>query len=420
MQPHLFHTKAGSPAARLAAATGFLVAVCALVLLLGGKQADASIAARQDALAGVQDKQAAVADQIAAGNEQINNLIGQVSEARQREEAATAELATAEDELAAAEKDLVDGRNHLQDVREQLQSAVDELEKILVGVYKSDDPDMVKLLLESTNWEDASVDAAYLDRVHQYQANTIQRVTDLRTEAADTVDRLADAKQRIEEQRDAIAERQQQLADVRASLESQEAELAAARADRRQTLAALTGREDSLQSGISRAERRTAPPPIPEVSDPSVAAPSASVPAPSGSTASLNSDGSATAPADAPPQVVSAIAAANAIRDMPYVWGGGHGSFESSGYDCSGAVSYALNGGGFLDTPLDSTGLGYWGEAGAGSWITVYANAGHTYVVIAGLRWDTSGTGGSGPSWSTSLDGYLDPSAYTVRHPAGF
>ena len=85
---------------------------------------------------------------------------------------------------------------------------------------------------------------------------------------------------------------------------------------------------------------------------------------------------------------------------MPYVWGGGHGSFESSGYDCSGAVSYALHGGGFLSTPLDSTGFSYWGEAGPGSWITVYANSGHAFVVIAGLRWDTSQTGGDGPSWS--------------------
>ena len=87
---------------------------------------------------------------------------------------------------------------------------------------------------------------------------------------------------------------------------------------------------------------------------------------------------------------------------MPYVWGGGHGSFESSGYDCSGAVSYALNGGGFLSSPLDSTGFTYWGESGAGNWITVYANSGHVYAVIAGLRWDTSGTDGSGPSWSTA------------------
>ena len=76
---------------------------------------------------------------------------------------------------------------------------------------------------------------------------------------------------------------------------------------------------------------------------------------------------------------------------MPYVWGGGHGSFEASGYDCSGAVSFALHGGGFLDSPLDSSGLSVWAEPGGGRWITVYGTSGHAYAVIAGLRWDTGG-----------------------------
>ena len=120
-------------------------------------------------------------------------------------------------------------------------------------------------------------------------------------------------------------------------------------------------------------------------------------------------------PADAPPAVVAAIEAANAISDLPYVWGGGHGSFEDSGYDCSGAVSYALYGGGFLSSPLDSTGLSFWGEAGAGSWITVYANSGHAYVVIAGLRFDTSG--GAGPRWHPDL---RDNIGYVARHPSGY
>ncbi len=81
----------------------------------------------------------------------------------------------------------------------------------------------------------------------------------------------------------------------------------------------------------------------------------------------------------------------------PYIWGGGHGSFESSGYDCSGAVSYALHGGGLLESPLDSTGLETWGEAGPGKWITVYANAEHAWMIIGGLAFDT--VGGPGPRW---------------------
>lgn len=426
MRANPFNNEAGSAAARLIAAAAVLAAVCALFLVLDGRPASAqSIADREAALSDVRDRQDALAGQIADDNAQINALIGQVSEARQREEAAAAELARAEGELDAAEAELEEGREHLARVRDQLREAIGELRRLVVGVYKSDDPDTMKLILESAKWQDSGIDAAYLDRVHDYQADTVQRVRDLRNEAEATVERLADAKQRIEEQRDAIAQRRQELADVRASLEAQEQQLAAARASRRDTLGSLQSRESDLEAGIQRAQERaerqaSAPPPLPDSSAPAVAAPSPSAAPPSGSNATLNADGTATPPADAPPEVVAVIEAANEIEDKPYVWGGGHGSFESSGYDCSGAVSYALNGGGFLSSPLDSTGLGYWGEAGEGNWITVYANSGHVFMWVAGLRWDTSDTGGSGPSWSASASSWETSQSWAVRHPAGF
>jgi hypothetical protein len=109
-----------------------------------------------------------------------------------------------------------------------------------------------------------------------------------------------------------------------------------------------------------------------------------------GAVAQLLPDGTAAAPADAPPQVQLAIFAANKIQAMPYVYGGGHGDFEDDGYDCSGTVSYALHGAGLLDSPLDSGSFMRWGEAGPGTWITVFTNPGHAYAVIAGLRLDTS------------------------------
>ncbi|MGA9373146.1 MAG: hypothetical protein WBV53_14950, partial [Solirubrobacterales bacterium] len=99
-------------------------------------------------------------------------------------------------------------------------------------------------------------------------------------------------------------------------------------------------------------------------------------------------------------------------------WGGGHGSFTSSGYDCSGAVSFALHGGGFLSSPLDSTGLEVWGTPGAGNWITVFANSGHAWALIAGLRWDTAGNGSDGPRWSTSMN--ENTADFVARHPAGY
>jgi peptidoglycan hydrolase-like protein with peptidoglycan-binding domain len=121
-------------------------------------------------------------------------------------------------------------------------------------------------------------------------------------------------------------------------------------------------------------------------------------------------------PAGAPPQVRDAIAAANRIVGKPYRWGGGHARVEDDAYDCSGTVSYALMGGALLGGALDSTGLKRFGDAGPGAWITVYANSDHTYAVIAGLRLDTSGTGGKGPRWHASG---RSGKGFAVRHPAG-
>jgi hypothetical protein len=126
--------------------------------------------------------------------------------------------------------------------------------------------------------------------------------------------------------------------------------------------------------------------------------------------------GKAIAPNTAPKRVKRAIRYANRIRNTKYVWGGGHGSFNSKGYDCSGAVSYMLHGARMLKAPMTSGSLASsWGKGGAGKWITVYANGGHTYAEVAGLRWDTSG--GPGPRWHRAG---RSNAGFAVRHYKGF
>ena len=136
-----------------------------------------------------------------------------------------------------------------------------------------------------------------------------------------------------------------------------------------------------------------------------------------GSKAILTEDGLAIPPANAPEEVKKVIAAANEIAHKPYRYGGGHGKWEDSGYDCSGSVSYALHGGGLLERSMPSGGFTSWGEAGEGEWITTYANGGHMYMVVAGLRFDTSGRGKTGSRWQKDD---RSPSGFTVRHPEGF
>lgn len=139
-------------------------------------------------------------------------------------------------------------------------------------------------------------------------------------------------------------------------------------------------------------------------------------PAPTGQ-AALAADGrTAVAPADAPARVRRAVAAANRITRKPYRYGGGHGRFRDSGYDCSGAVSYVLHGAGLLRRSRDSTGLMSWRRRGRGRWITVYANRGHAYMVIAGLRFDTSGRGERGPRWRPER---RSARRYVARHVRG-
>jgi cell wall-associated NlpC family hydrolase len=131
-------------------------------------------------------------------------------------------------------------------------------------------------------------------------------------------------------------------------------------------------------------------------------------------------NGFAAAPMNAPASVQQVIWTANEIIGLPYIYGGGHASFNASGYDCSGTVSFALHGGSFLKTPMDSSEFMHWGSHGAGRWIAVFGNAGHAYMDVAGLRLDTSAADDpsdqQGPRWRPLR---ADNGGYTVRHPLG-
>jgi hypothetical protein len=132
--------------------------------------------------------------------------------------------------------------------------------------------------------------------------------------------------------------------------------------------------------------------------------------------ATIGPDGLAIAPASAPAEVQAIIAAGNEIHDKPYKYGGGHGRWNDTGYDCSGSMSYVFHAAGMLDEALDSTGFMSWGEPGKGQWVTTYANSGHSYMIVAGLRFDTSGRADAGSRWQTDM---RSARGYTVRHPAG-
>jgi hypothetical protein len=127
-------------------------------------------------------------------------------------------------------------------------------------------------------------------------------------------------------------------------------------------------------------------------------------------------DGTAVAPDNAPEVVKRVILAANEIAKFPYKWGGGHGAWRDTGYDCSGSVSYALHGAGLLDSPLVSGDFARWGGRGQGRWITIYANAEHVYMVVAGMRFDTSARSRTGSRWTMEQ---RPADGFAVTHPEG-
>ncbi|HEU4599188.1 MAG TPA: hypothetical protein VFS26_05540 [Solirubrobacterales bacterium] len=366
--------------------------------------------ATRDKLEGVRGDSEALVATIAEENRAIDSMIGEVSALRQKQAAVAAELAEKQSELDQATAALEAEEAHLERVREKLGRALGVLRERLVAIYEAGSPDVVNAILESEDWSQMAAQTEYLSRIQSYDDAVVERVKTLRDQVRGAVSRLSEQRAEIEEARDEVAAIEAEVAAARHEAEVRFAELKSAQAQRREALEALESREEALSNNLATISEQVAS----EGGD----ATTGMMPAPlnPGQEARVLSESEASAPASAPAAVQAVISAGNAIATTPYIWGGGHGSFESSGYDCSGAVSYALHGGGFLESPLDSTGLETWGEPGPGQWITVYANAGHAWMVVAGIAFDT--VGGPGPRWHYP---WVDsPEGFVARHPAGY
>ncbi|HMJ04049.1 MAG TPA: hypothetical protein VK506_14000 [Conexibacter sp.] len=166
-------------------------------------------------------------------------------------------------------------------------------------------------------------------------------------------------------------------------------------------------------SGVVRREDATLPQPR---SDDEIRAELAASGIPAGGAAGLTDQGLAVAPLGAPPVVQAVIAAGNQIARLPYRYGGGHSTWIDTAYDCSASISFAFAAAGMISAPMVSGALAQWGEPGPGRWITIYANGGHAFMQVAGVRFDTSGLRATGSRWQTASRG---TGGFTVRHPPG-
>ena len=133
----------------------------------------------------------------------------------------------------------------------------------------------------------------------------------------------------------------------------------------------------------------------------------------------LTPDGLAVPPLGAPPAIQQVIQAGNQIAHLPYRYGGGHVTYQDTAYDCSGSISYVFQAAHLLSDSVVSGNLMSWGDRGPGKWITVFANPGHTFIYVAGLRFDTVALAERGDRWSTRAADEPDLSTFAVRHPPG-
>jgi peptidoglycan hydrolase CwlO-like protein len=337
---------------------------------------------------------------IAAETKRIESTNESVANAQERLAGLQQQVTTREAELASVQHNIVSARNHLSRLENRLHAASTALAANLVAAYKDQEPDVVTVVLESHGFADMLERLQFMERIRKHDQRIVGNTKAARGEVLAETARLQKLLVRNQELVSQVREARNRAAAVEGALLTRRADQLQSRSSREASLARVRAQVDDIRKQLARlaARQRAA-----------ATQPNPNLP--------VNPGGMAQAPAGAPAAVKQVIAAGNAIAGLPYLWGGGHGSFNAQGYDCSGSVSYALAAAGLLASPLDSTGFESWGEAGPGKWITVYANAGHAFMVVAGWRFDTSALSGGGTRWTRAM---RSTAGFVARHPSGF
>ena len=389
---------------RLTRALAVIVPVgAAIALSTGSSSGDLSsqISANKSAAA-------ALRTEIARDSARIRATTGGLNEARARLAGLQHDLDAREDQLRSVQTALVAARDRLVYLENRMHQATQALAANLVADYEGSRPDLVSVILNSHGFSDLLDQVSFMQRIGRQDAQIVADTRAARADVSREANRLVTLEQRDRVLTGQILAQRNHVAALQAALQTQQLSALGARSRASSKLSDVNGRLHTLEAKLA-AE--------------AAAAARAAATQSSGTTGStqvgglaINTGGMVQPPPGAPAAVAQVIAAGNAIATLPYVWGGGHGSFHASGYDCSGSVSYALAAAGLLSSPLDSTGFESWGEPGPGKWITVYANAGHAFMVVAGWRFDTVALAEGGTRWSQTM---TSTAGFVARHPAG-
>lgn len=336
---------------------------------------------------------------IAAETRKIEATTAGVRRAEARLASLQAQAQTHQQQLAAVQQRLVRARARLTRLVNTMRLAAKLLERNVVAAYKSDRPDVTTVVLEARGFADLLERLEFAQRVGKQNADILDKARRTRSEVL----RQTTALQGIEERTRVLTARalraRNEASAVHGALLDRQVALVRSRAGTRAKLSRVRSQIRSLRAQMAHVQQQAL-----------------AAPRPTSGNLPVDAGGMAKASAGAPAAVAQVIAAGNAIAGLPYVYGGGHGSFRASAYDCSGSVSYALAAAGLLSSPLNSTGFESWGEPGPGKWITVYANAAHAFMVIDGWRFDTSALSAGGTRFTR---GMRPTGGFVARHPPG-
>jgi len=378
---------------------GIVAFVLVVAVLLGTGLTSSSAGDLHSQIAAGKSAAASLQSQIAADTAQIRQTSHGLADANQRLAVLQNKLATREDQLRTVQTQLLAARNRLVDLENQLQRATQALSKNLVANYEQQPPNLVTVILEAHGFTQLIERVNFMHRIAEQNAQTVAWTRATRAAVGRQAQMLATLERRDQTLTAQVLSQRNGVAALQAALLHRQISEQGARSRDSSKLGALKGRLASLEKKAAAEAARAA------------ATGNASV----GGIA-VNTGGMVQAPPGAPAAVAQVIAAGNAIATLPYIYGGGHASFHADGYDCSGSVSYALAAAGLVSSPMVSGAFEDWGDPGPGRWITIYANAGHVWMEVAGWRFDTVALAEGGTRWSR---GGGEFSGFVVRHPPG-
>jgi peptidoglycan hydrolase CwlO-like protein len=345
-------------------------------------------------------------DQIDFDSRQISSTDSGLADARTRLTDLQNTLDTRVNELRKVQGQLIDSRNHLIDLENRLHLATQALSANLVAGYENAKPDVMTAVLNSQGFGQLLEQVGFIKRVGHHDASIVNVTRIARAEVSSETKRLGSLEFRDRKLANDVLNQRNQVAALQAALMRERIH----EIDRRARVAghykSVKSRLGTLQHQLEVQQRKAelAAQKAAETGNADVGG------------IRVDTAGMVQPPADAPEAVRQIIAAGNAIATLPYIWGGGHGSFQADGYDCSGSVSYVLAAAGLLSAPEVSGDFEGFGDAGAGNWVTIYANAGHVWMEVAGWRFDTVALAEYGSRWSQTPGEY---SGFVVRHPVG-